>query len=101
MHMQVAGREMWGELVNRQAVQLWELHDDGTWHPFSFPIGRGEAGWDQGRQGVDVLEWKRQALSGRRRCDEHGEWLINGICYHQSPSGTAAWHRPHVLDTTT
>lgn len=42
MHMRIAGKLMWGELVNDQAVQLYDL----DCHVFSFPIGRGEAGWD-------------------------------------------------------
>lgn len=42
MHMHVAGKEMWGLLISEQAVQLY----DDDCKPFSFPIGRGEAGWD-------------------------------------------------------
>ena len=42
MHMKVAGKEMWGSLCGDWMVQLWD--DDGR--KFSFPITRGEAGWD-------------------------------------------------------
>lgn len=43
MHMRVAGTQMLGELVeDGRMVQLYK--PDGE--PFSFPITRGEAGWD-------------------------------------------------------
>ena len=44
MHMKVAGTKMLGELVeDGRMVQLYNLSGE----PFSMPITRGEAGWDQ------------------------------------------------------
>lgn len=42
MHMKVAGQVMLGELRENDMVQLYELNG----REFSFPITRGEAGWD-------------------------------------------------------
>lgn len=42
MHMKVAGKLMYGELVGEWMVQLY----DEVGRKFSFPITRGEAGWD-------------------------------------------------------
>lgn len=42
MHMKVAGTRMYAELRPKNMVQLFD--DNGR--AFSFPITRGEAGWD-------------------------------------------------------
>lgn len=42
MSMKVAGQVMLGELRENDMVQLYELNG----REFSFPITRGEAGWD-------------------------------------------------------
>lgn len=42
MHLGLVDKEVWAYLYSRQMVQL--VDDDGK--EISFPIGRGEAGWD-------------------------------------------------------
>ncbi len=50
MSMKVAGQVMLGELRENDMVQLYELNG----RKFSFPITRGEAGWDH--QDAIVIE---------------------------------------------